>query len=213
MHNCSVIISPYIEVPKYSTRNHTDHRWKISIISESKLCFSSLLSLPFLFLQLVDVTWLKEDFLWDRETTSVLWTTRDSMAHGASVVMNSLREKWSRHWAKPITQTVLCVLSAGMFSTCSCVSFKNYILKDQCQAFKLTAYRWKKKIVLFSIIHFLKSNRILKKCKFIVPLFFPNASSVLCYLMCEVFKVPEKLPVSLLSGLLPQMLLYFPGVC
>lgn len=135
------------------------------------------------------------------------------MAHGASVVMNSLREKWSRHWAKPITQTVLCVLSAGMFSTCSCVSFKNYILKDQCQAFKLTAYRWKKKIVLFSIIHFLKSNRILKKCKFIVPLFFPNASSVLCYLMCEVFKVPEKLPVSLLSGLLPQMLLYFPGVC
>lgn len=38
------------------------------------------------------------------------------MAHGASVVMNSLREKWSQHWAKPITQTVLCVLSAGMFS-------------------------------------------------------------------------------------------------
>ncbi|XP_021251018.1 actin-binding LIM protein 2 isoform X12 [Numida meleagris] len=34
------------------------------------------------------------------------------MAHGASVVMNSLREKWSQHWAKPITQTVLCVLFA-----------------------------------------------------------------------------------------------------
>lgn len=137
---------------------------------------SCLLTLPFLFLQLVDVTWLKEDFLWDRETTSVLWTTRDSMAHDASVVMNSLREKWSQHWAKPITQTVLCVLFAGRFSTCSCVLDARMPWMPGIQTNSLE--------IGFSFTHSLKNCRIKKKkkiCNFECLLFFQMCFSFLCY--------------------------------
>lgn len=43
--------------------------------------------------------------------------------------------------------------------------------------------------------------------------FFSDLFSILWYLMCEVFKIHEKLPLPLLSDLLPQSLLYFCGVC
>ena len=36
---------------------------------------------------------------------------------------------------------------------------------------------------------------------------------VLWYLMCEIFQLLEKLPLPLWSDVLPQMLLYFSGVC
>lgn len=65
--------------------------------------------------QFVDVTWPKEDFLWDKEIISALRTISDSMVHGASAVISLLKEKWFQRWGKPTTLTVLCVQFASKF--------------------------------------------------------------------------------------------------
>lgn len=131
MHICSVIISPYTAVLKYSTVNHSDHRWKISLNLEH--LFLVFWVCPFSFCSL---------WMWPGSRRIFCETGRLHLYFGLpETLWHTLLQLWWIHWGRSGVSTGQNLSPRLLCVCCLQVGFLHEVVFlmpecPECQAFK-----------------------------------------------------------------------------